>query len=276
MTKIKPEKLNFLTAGIPSCAKDYSNAFEKLDSLGLDGLEVEFVHGVRYSEKTRENILNRKDKLITHHGPYYINLNAKEEDKIQASIKRVLDTARAGKDLGAYSITYHAAFYLGDDKKTLMERLIKRHEIIINTLAEEENDIWIRPETTGKKSQWGELEEIIELSKNFSQILPCVDFAHIHARENGKFNTYDEFCSALELIGNELGEIALNNFHGHAAGIKYSEKGEKNHLIFEESDFNYKDLLRALKKFDIKGALVCESPNIEIDTKILKEFYESL
>ena len=44
----------------------------------------------------------------------------------------------------------------------------------------------------------------------------------------------------------------------------------KNHLIFEESDFNYKDLLKAMKKFNIKGALVCESPNIEIDTMILK------
>ena len=60
------------------------------------------------------------------------------------------------------------------------------------------------------------------------------------------------------------------------AGINYGEKGEKNHLIFEESDFNYKDLLKAFKKFDIIGAIVCESPNIEIDTKILKDYYMSL
>ena len=273
---IKIDKLNFLTPGIPSSAKDYSNAFEKLKELNLDGLEVEFVHGVRYSEKTREMILNRDDKLITHHGPYYINLNAKEDEKIEASIKRVLDTARAAKDLGAYSITYHAAFYLGDDPKTVLDRMIKRHEIIIDTLQKEDNDVWVRPETTGKKTQWGTLDEIIELSKNFSQILPCIDFAHIHARENGKFNTYDEFCYILEHLGNELGEIALNNFHGHVAGIKYTDKGEKNHLIFEESDFNYKDLIKALKKFNIKGALVCESPNIEIDTKILKDYYYSL
>ena len=183
------EKLHFLTAGIPSNAKDYSNAFEKLEEMSLDGLEVEFVHGVRYSEKTREAILNRSNKLITHHGPYYINLNAKELDKQEASIKRVLDTARAAKDLGAYSITYHAAFYLGEDSKTVTAKLIDRHKTIIETLQQEENNVWIRPETTGKHSQWGTLDEIIELSKNFSQVLPCIDFAHIHARENGKFNT---------------------------------------------------------------------------------------
>ena len=203
-------------------------------------------------------------------------MNAVETDKIEASIKRVLDTARAAKDLGAYSITYHAAFYLGKSKEELIKTMIERHKTIIETLQEEDNNVWVRPETTGKKSQWGTLDEIIELSKNFSQILPCIDFAHIHAREDGKFNTYDEFCGILEKLGNELGDIALNNFHGHVAGIEYTAKGEKNHLIFEESDFNYKDLLRAMKKFDVKGALVCESPNIEVDCKILKDYYMSL
>ena len=270
------EKLHFLTAGIPAQANDYTNAFSVLNNLKLDGLEIEFVHGVRYSEKTREAILNRGDFLITHHGPYYINLNAKEQDKKEASIKRVLDTARAAQDLGAYSITYHAAFYLGEDSKTVTNKMIECHKTIVQTLEDENISVWIRPETTGKKSQWGTLDEIIELSKNFKNVLPCIDFAHIHAREEGKFNTYDEFCSILEKLGNNLGEIALNNFHGHVAGIEYGPKGEKKHLIFEESDFNYKDLLKAFKKFNIKGALVCESPNIEIDTKILKDYYESI
>lgn len=273
---IKPDKLNFLTAGIPQASKDYSDAFLKLDEMNLDGLEVEFVHGVRYSEKTRDAILNRNKKLITHHGPYYINLNAKEEDKMEASIKRVLDTARAANDLGAYSITYHAAFYLGEDSPTVTKKMIERHKLIVDTLKEENIDVWVRPETTGKRSQWGTLDEIIELSKHFSNVLPCIDFAHIHARENGTFNSYDEFCKILETLGNELGEIAINNFHGHVAGIDYGDKGEKKHLIFEESDFKYKDLLKAMKKFNVKGALVCESPNIEIDTKILKDYYESL
>ena len=270
------DKLNFLTAGIPSVSKDYNSAFDILSDMDLDGLEVEFVHGVRYSPKTRECILNRGNKLITHHGPYYINLNAKEEEKIEASINRVLDTARAGKDLGAYSITYHAAFYLGEDSETVTNKMIQRHKVITDVLKNENNDIWIRPETTGKKSQWGTLDEIIELSRHFDKVLPCIDFAHMHARENGIYNTYDEFCRILEHLGNELGDIALNNFHGHVAGIEYSAKGEKKHLIFDEADFNYKDLLRAMKKFDIKGALVCESPNIEIDTKILKDYYTSL
>ena len=68
----------------------------------------------------------------------------------------------------------------------------------------------------------------------------------------------------------------MKNFHAHLAGIEYSAKGEKRHLILEESDMNYKDLLKAFKEFDVKGVIVCESPNIEADAKILKDYYMSL
>ena len=86
----------------------------------------------------------------------------------------------------------------------------------------------------------------------------------------------DDFCNIFEKIGNKLGDVALKNFHAHVAGIEYTNKGEKKHLILEESDMNYKDLLKVFKEFNVKGALVCESPNIETDTQLLKNYYLSL
>lgn len=273
-------ELKFLTAGIPILAegKGYSQAFETLKDLNLDGLEAEFVHGVRINTDSINTINKSVDNgfTVTCHGPYYINLNAKEAEKVEASVKRILDTARTGKLLNAYSITYHAAFYMGNDKNVVFDRVAKQTEIIMETLKAEENNIWIRPETTGKSTQWGDLEEIVKLSKLFDNVLPCVDFAHLHARSGGEYNTYDEFCKIFEFIGNELGDIALNNFHAHIAGIEYSTKGEKRHLILKESDMNYKDLLKAFKEFKVKGVIVCESPNIEDDAKLLKEYYNSL
>ena len=273
-------ELKFLTAGIPIKAegKGYKKGFETLKEMNLDGLEAEFVHGVRISTDSINEVQKAVSEgfTVTCHGPYYINLNAKEPEKVEASITRILDTARAAKTLGAYSITYHAAFYMGNDKNIVFDRVAKQTEKIIQTLQEEDNNVWIRPETTGKNTQWGNLEEIVKLSKMFEKVLPCVDFAHLHARSNGSYNTYDEFCKIFEFIGNELGEVALNNFHAHLAGIEYSAKGEKKHLILEESDMNYKDLLKAFKEFNIKGVIVCESPNIEDDAKLLKDYYLSL
>lgn len=272
-------KLNFLTAGIPlkTAPANYENAFKVLKEMNLDGIELEFVHGVRMSEPSQQTVKKASENfVITAHGPYYINLNSKEIEKIDASVTRIIDTAIMGDKVGAYSITYHAAFYMGNDKKIVFDRVVEQTKRIIEVVEKENLKVWIRPETTGKSTQWGDLDEVINLSKEFKQVLPCVDFSHLHARSGGKYNTYEDFCNILEKIGKELGQKALDNFHGHLAGIAYSEKGEKNHLELEKSDMNYKDLLKALKEFNVKGALICESPNIEDDCKLIKDFYCSL
>ena len=269
------DNLYFLTAGVPLKAKDYESGFKVLDEMNLDGLELEFVRGVRISDKSRE-VVGSSNKVITAHAPFYVNLNAREEEKVEASIQRIIETAETANSLGGYSITFHAGFYLGNEKEIVYNQIRSQIEIITKTLEKTNNKIWIRPETTGKATQWGDLEEIVNLSKEFPTVLPCVDFSHLHARYNGISNTYDEFAGIFEKIGNELGQYALDNFHAHIAGIEYGAKGEKKHLNLEESDFNYKDLLKAFKSFNIKGAIVCESPNIEDDAKLMKEYYLGL
>lgn len=273
------DKLNFITAGMPlrTGKASYPKAFEVLKEMNLDGMELEFVHGVRMNDANRDFVKEMsKDFVITAHGPFYINLNSQEEEKIDASLQRIIDTAYVAKQAGAFSITYHAAFYMGKDKETVYNQVKTQTRRILDVLETENIDVWIRPETTGKATQWGDLDEIIKLSKEFEQVLPCVDFSHLHARSAGEYNTYDEFSKILEKMGTEIGEYALENFHGHLAGIEYTAKGEKQHLNLENSDMNYKDLMKAMKEFNVKGALVCESPNIEDDCKLLKDYYLSL
>lgn len=273
------DKLNFITAGMPLRTRkaSYPKAFEVLKEMNLDGMELEFVHGVRMNDANRDFVKEMsKDFVITAHGPFYINLNSQEEEKIDASLQRIIDTAYVAKQAGAFSITYHAAFYMGKDKETVYNQVKTQTRRILDVLENENIDVWIRPETTGKATQWGDLDEIIKLSKEFEQVLPCVDFSHLHARSAGEYNTYDEFSKILEKMGTEIGEYALENFHGHLAGIEYTAKGEKQHLNLENSDMNYKDLMKAMKEFNVKGALVCESPNIEDDCKLLKDYYLSL
>lgn len=272
------DKLNFLTAGMPirTGKGSYGRALEVLKELDLDGMELEFVHGVRMNEETR-NLLKKereaKKLILTAHAPFYVNLNSKEEEKIEASIQRIIETGIAAKDTGAFSITFHAAFYMQKDKEVVYQQVKSGIEQISDYFKKNDINVWIRPETTGKGTQWGDLDEIIRLSKEFDNVLPCVDFSHLHARFGGEYNTYDEFCGIFEKIGNEIGDYALKNFHGHLAGIEYGAKGEKKHLNLPESDMNYKDLMKAFKTFDVRGAIVCESPNIEDDAMLMKKEY---
>ena len=275
------DKLNFLTAGIPirSIPRTYKSAFNDLTAMGLNGLEIEFVRGVNISASNIKEVIELavpNNMVLTAHAPFYVNFNSQEEEKTTASIARVIETARMAKKLGLYSIVFHAAYYMGQDKEFVYNKVKAGFEKVMQVVQDENIDVFVRPETTGKATQWGDVDEVIRLSKEFDKVLPCIDFSHLYARTIGQNNTYDEFCKILEKIGNELGEFALNNFHAHIAGIEFTQKGERKHLNLEDSEFNYKDLLKAMKKFDIKGVVVCESPNIEIDAQILSQYYLNL
>ncbi len=275
------DKLNFLTAGIPlrSIPRTYKKAFDDLTDMGLNGIEIEFVRGVNISAsniKEVQDFAKGQNMVLTAHAPFFVNLNSQEQEKIDSSIARIIETTRMAKTLGLYSIVFHAAYYMGMDEETTYKKVKEGFDQIMQVVQDENIDVFVRPETTGKATQWGDVDEVIRISKEYDKVLPCIDFSHLYARTVGKNNTYDEFCQTFEKIGNELGNYALENFHAHIAGIEFTPKGEKKHLILSESEFNYKDLLKSFKTFDIKGVVVCESPNIEEDAKILVDFYNSL
>jgi deoxyribonuclease IV len=297
------DKLRFGTAGLPfkRPAPKYPDGVAILRQLGPKGsgglghMEMEFVHGVvrktkddtpesyrgkleAYMTRHRETgrIAREHDITLSAHGPYYINLNAKEYQKVEDSKRRVVETAMVGHAAGAFSITFHPAFYLGMDPKIVYTIVKKRLETIVETIRQEGVKLRISPETTGKGSQFGSIDELIGLAEETEGVGICIDFAHLHARSGGKLNTYDEFREVLTKVEDHLGREALRTMHIHLAGIAYSEKGERNHLILRKSDMNYPDLLRSFKDFDIAGAVVCESPNLQGDALLLKRTFDSI
>ena len=278
---MKINSLLFGTAGTPIASKERSSlvGVETVRELGLDCMELEFVRGVRMSPKLAEEVgktAKKNNIVLTAHGPYYINLNSQEAIKVKQSVGRILQTARIANAAGAYSITFHAAYFMKQDPKKVYEKVKKEMKVILKTLKDESINLWIRPETTGKPSQWGSLEETINLSKEFPQVLPCIDFAHLHARSGGKMNTEEEFREILTKVENGLGKTALNNMHIHMSGIHYTDKGEQHHLTLEDSDFRYRQLLKVWNEFKIKGVVISESPNIESDALRMKKFYSSI
>ena len=80
----------------------------------------------------------------------------------------------------------------------------------------------------------------------------------------------------MEKVENHFGKEMLRSMHIHLSGIAYSTKGERKHLILRNSDFNYHDLLRVFHDFEIAGALVCESPNLQGDSLLLKREFEGI
>lgn len=271
-------RLLFGTAGVPNSTPKKNSPIDgvrQVHALGLDCMQLEFAHGVRMKEEISSGLRKVSYELgipLTSHGPYYINLNAREQDKIDSSVERIIQTAKISDLCGAESMTFHAAFYMKDSPYDVFDLVEKSLSVIEERLARLDIEIELRPELTGKTSQFGSLEELITLTRNINSCRPCMDFSHLYAR-TGQYNTEEEFSSVLETLKEKIGADALNNMHIHISGISSNSKGDLKHLNLEESSFNWRALIKSLKKFDCKGYIICNSPNLEEDAIMMKNYY---
>jgi deoxyribonuclease-4 len=241
-------------------------------------MEVQFVQGVKMGERAAlqvRGVAARNNVILSAHAPYYVNLNARELEKVSASEARLVQTARITHALGGHSFVFHAAFYMGDPPEVVYGRVKAILDKVARQIRQEGINVLMRPEVTGKPTQFGTVAEVLRLSAEIEGVAPAIDFSHWHAR-TGNFNSYDEFLAVLQQIESVLGKKGLQTMHVHLSGIVYTKSGERAHLPLKESNLRYEDLLRALKIKGAGGTLVCESPNLEEDALLLQQTYNSL
>lgn len=254
------------------------NGIRRVAELGLTCMELEFVQGVHMGEASAKEVAEVASRLgirLTAHAPYYINLNSPEPEKVALSQERLRKTVHIATICGAESVVFHSAFYQHSTLQQTYDSVKKAIAEVISDLKKINITLWVRPELMGRHSQFGTLEELVRLSNELEGVMPAIDFAHWHAR-TGAYNSYSEFASVLQFLNDELGERALQSMHMHVSGIAYGAKGEKNHLNLQESDFQYRELLQALKDYRAGGFVICESPNLEEDALLLQSTYDTL
>lgn len=217
----------------------------------------------------------REGIRLSAHAPYYLNLNALEPQKRRASMGILHKAARIARLAGAGCLVFHPGYYMNIPGIQVSETMFKYLVETEQKLQEEGTDIALRPETSGKRSQFGSLRELMDLCGGMSSASPCIDFAHLHAY-GGQVNSYNEFTAVLNDLQEGLGRNAIDNLHLHVSGIHYGHHGEIRHLQLDDSDFNYHQLLRALLDKNAGGMVICESPDSETDALLLKRTYLEL
>ncbi len=273
--------LHFAVAGVPYSTPKPGGTVEGLKhahSLGITAMELEWVQRVPENPERMLLIRETSEQLgmyLTCHAPYYINLNSPEKEKLVASKKRILLALSMAEIAGLHSVCVHPAFYLGMDPKVAFENV----RLAVDDIMKHKNKLFphvnLGLETMGKPTQFGTLEEVLRISKEFG-IYPTVDPAHMHARTNGLINSTKEWNEMFDLYESYLGKDSLQRVHMHFSGIAYGPKGEKHHLPLEESDAKWTDFIAVLKKRKVGGVVVCESPLLEADTVRMKKQYEKV
>lgn len=256
---------------------------EYVVKMGLDHFEYQCGRGVNIGEeKARKlgELAKEKGITLSLHAPYYISMSSVEEAKRLNSLNYILSSARAVDWMGGDRIVVHT----GSCGKISREEALKlaKDTMRLSLAALDEaglGHVHICPETMGKVNQLGTLYEVMELCKLDERLIPCIDFGHLNAREQGWFKSLEDFERVFDTIENELGADRLRVFHSHFSKIEYTTGGEKKHLTFEDKVYgpDFEPVMEIVARKNCSPIFVCESDGTQAeDAKAMKDHYLSL
>lgn len=263
-------------AGVPLSSKKRSTieGIKTVKELGLNAMEVEFVQGVKMSQKSAEEAGEVAKELgvrISVHAPYFINLCSEEKEKVDASKQRILDTADRAERMRADAIAIHIAFY---GKKSPQEcyEIVKSElgEVVDNARSLGIKNVKFGVETMAKDTAFGTIDEVISISKDIKGVIPYIDWAHTFARQGGKID-YGEIIDRL------IRELNLPHINSHFESLVFRNgKYVDEHLPIENNAPPFEPLAKEILKRDISITLICESPELEKDALKMKKVLEDL
>jgi len=271
-------KIRFGTSGNPpnffasEFGKDRLNAPNWIKLIGLNAYERMMTYGARMKEEAAMELGKRAKKLdieLSVHGPYYIVLNSKKPQVIKNSINEMLKTIYLANLMNARKIVFHPGF--GRDYKKVINAL----KIIEK---DKPKDVKILPETMGKISQLGDLNEVLIICEN-TESDPCIDFGHLHARTLGSLKEKEDFRKILIEVEKRLGKEKLKKLHCHFYPVEFTDKGEKTHRAVMEKDVfpRFEPFAELIKEFKMEPTLISESKNSQdIGALHMKKIMEKL
>jgi len=234
--------------------KDRLGVIEWSKNLGLNAQERQMTYGARMKEEDAIEFGKRGEKFdvaLSVHGPYYVVLTSDKERVGENSIKELVKTCKLADLMHAKKVVFHPGF--GKN----VQLVIKRMKLIEK---DKPKSVKICPETMGKLSQLGSLNDVLTICEN-TECIPCIDFAHLYARHQGKIN----FREILIEIERRLGKKVLNELHGHFYPIEFTDKGEKVHRAVTEKNVfpRFIDFAPLIKEFNMSPTLISESKNTQ-------------
>ncbi|MEM0243345.1 MAG: TIM barrel protein [Candidatus Aenigmatarchaeota archaeon] len=265
-------------AGLPttldSKRRSTIEGIKEVKNLGLNAMEIEFVRKIYLDENEAievGNIAKDLDVELSIHAPYFINLLSKSKETIEKSKQLILKCLKLAEIMNAKFVVVHAAYY-GELSKE--DAINKMEEITIELLNKMKSlkikNSMLLYETMAKKSQFADLETLLELKERIShkQFGICIDFAHIFVFNDGKI----DFEKIFETTKFEY-------YHTHFSNVKFNLKTKKfvDIHVNLNSHPNFKDLAKTLIEKKIENiTIISESPILEQDSLKMKRILENL
>ncbi|MEM1598230.1 MAG: deoxyribonuclease IV [Pyrobaculum sp.] len=260
-------------AGIPQYvakAKSTLDAVKVVRELGLNAMEVEFVQGVRMSRELAKQVgkaASEYEVKLSVHAPYFINLCSDEEEKVEKSRQRLVDSLDRAYHMGAWVVVVHAAYYGKRGPSACYEK-VKEELAKAYEEAGQPSGVYVGVEVTARNNQFGSVEEAFGLAKELNFVVPVIDWGHLYARNGGVIN----YGEVLDLWAKTFRNAHM---HTHFTSVRYRNgKFVDEHEPIERNMPPFEPLAEELKKRDVTITLICESPLLDKDALLMKEILE--
>lgn len=262
-------------AGVATVSKDRSTlgGIKTVSKLGLNAMEVEFVRGVKMQPKMAEEVgkLAKELKInLTVHAPYYINLCSQTKSTVEASKRMIFDSADRAERMGAEAVAIHSAYYSGLKPEEAFEKVKEGFEEIHDKMKNSGiKNVKLGCETMGRLSQFGSLDETIELSKKLKFVIPFIDWSHLFVRGKGTID--------YENIFDKLKVLKMDHIYSHFQNVQKNKQGEwvDVHAPLDHSP-SFEELAKVILKRKVDITIISESPIIEQDSLKMKKILEKM
>jgi deoxyribonuclease-4 len=252
---------------------------------GLDAFEYE---AVRWGQKPQikndqaERLgfeAKRNDVLLSLHGSYYINL-AGEKEVAEASKRRLVACATAAEWMGAYVVVFHMGFYGREGKTEIFKKCKEAIGEVVSTMRTLGIEkVKLGPETMGRHSQFGTLDEILAICQETEQTQLVIDWSHLHARSGGGLRSVEDFREVVVKAEEKLGTEAVRNMHCHFSKIEFTYKaGERRHHVLDDARYgpDFRMFAEVVSEFNLRPVIICETPILDVDARKMRDILREI
>lgn len=242
--------------------------------LGLTAQELEFVRSIYLNDRTAKEVGDMAKQLkvrLSIHAPYFINLSSEKKSIVENSKRLILMTAEIGEIVGADAIAIHSGYYGKLTKEKTYEMIRDGFKEILEKMRDKGiRNVKLGTETMAKESQFGTLDETIEMCKELKHVVPYIDWAHLFVRNGGKVDYSEVF--------DKLKALKLDHVNSHFEGVKYNISTKKFVDVHVPIGMHppFEPLAKEIIKRNVDITIISESPVLEMDSLKEKKILEKM
>jgi len=209
------------------------------------------------------------DVRLSMHTPYYMDL-ASNTELTEKSVNSVKWAGTMTNVMKGGIVVTHSGLYGTQGKKRARENITENVGKIMDWWKENGIKPLLGLETSGRQEVCGTLDEIVDICTEVKGPVPVINFAHLHARENGILREPQDFAEIFD----RTKKYVKDSYYTHFAGVEHEGGNEKRVTPIKKGDLRFEPLAEYLVENIPNITIISSSPLLEHDAMYMKVIFE--